>query len=55
MTADIRQLITDLQTLGYNVLSYKRGAVYVAGIGIRDLHWCRSTVRLHIERKGRAA
>ena len=55
MTADIRQLMTDCERLGYCLLTYRRGCFYVAGYGLRDVPWCKRVVRMNIPARGKMA
>jgi len=45
MTTTARTLIRRLDRLGYHVLYYRRGVLYIAGLGFRDTSWAIRTVR----------
>jgi len=45
MTAQARSLIARLSKLGYDVLYYRHGCMYVAGLGMRDTDWAKRIVR----------
>jgi hypothetical protein len=50
MTPSIRNLITRLDRHGFTVLAYHDGTFWVAGIGARDLDWCKRATRLEVYR-----
>jgi len=45
MTTAARTLISRLESLGYRVLMYRRGVLYIAGLGVRDTEWAIRIVR----------
>jgi hypothetical protein len=45
MTTAARTLINRLESLGYRVLMYRRGVLYIAGIGCRDTEWAIRVIR----------
>lgn len=53
MNADLQQLMHDVESLGYRLLSFRRGVFYIAGYGLRDIAWCLRVWRLQIPAKGK--
>ena len=45
MTTTARTLISRLESLGYHVLMFRRGVLYIAGIGCRDTEWAIRVIR----------
>ena len=45
MTPYVRHILTALERLGYHVLSYHRGVLYIAGSGFRDTQWAIRVIR----------
>lgn len=45
MTTNTKTLVRRLDRLGYHVLYYRRGVLYIAGEGFRDTAWAIRTVR----------
>ena len=45
MSRATRSIITRLSRLGYNVLSFHHGTMYIAGLGMRDTEWAIRVIR----------
>jgi len=45
MTTTAKTLIRKLDKLGYHVLTYRQGTVYVAGVGMRDMIWAQRIIK----------
>lgn len=55
MTADILQIIDEVECLGWHVLGYHDGRFYIAGLRWRNYDWCFRTIQFHITPRGRVA
>jgi hypothetical protein len=45
MTRPTITLIHKLDRMGYHILTYRQGTIYVAGIGVRDMQWAQRVVK----------